>query len=94
MKYLRVLLVTFMLLGVAHATELEQSKAEYQNIVSAFTDNVNSQKLLLEGFKITNSTYRALVKEQARLQELAQNLAEKIKELEASVEDAVEKIEQ
>jgi beta-galactosidase GanA len=82
MKYVIVLLATFMLLGVAYAGELEDTKAEYQKVVNAFSANAHTQNLMVEGFKSTNLTYQALVREQVKLQEMAKKLAEKIKKLE------------
>jgi len=86
-KVFIVLVLSFALIGFAYATDdLEKLKTDYQNVVNSFTDNLNSQRLLVEGFKTTNSTYRALVAAQIKLQKQAKALDEKIKELETPPE--------
>jgi hypothetical protein len=68
--------------GVSYAGELEDLKAEQEKVVTAYNQNAESMRLLIEGFIATNTTYRALVKEQARLLGTVQKLNEKIRKLE------------
>lgn len=82
-RILALSVVLFLALGaVSFANELEKAKEDYTKVVSEFTDNLNNQKMLVEGFKATNSTYQALVKRQVQLQQIAKKLSDKIKELE------------
>jgi len=82
-KVLTILLVTFMLLGFAYASDdLAKLKADLQSLVNSYNDNANSQQLLIEGFKATNSTYQALVNAQTKLQKQAQVISGKIQKLE------------
>ena len=85
MKYFVIFAVSLMALAPAFADELEDTKAQYQQIVNSFTDNLNTQRLLVEGFKASNATFQALIKEQGKLQKQAQKLAGVIKKLEAPV---------
>ena len=91
-KILAVLFVTLMFSSFAYAgDELEKLQSDYDQVVAAFTENVNAQRLMVEGFKATSPTFRSLVNEQIRLQGIAKKLTEQIKELKApAVEEEVE----
>lgn len=96
--FLIVLILAFFVASILSqsaysADDLDKLKADYQNIVNSFTDNLNSQRLLVEGFKSTNSTYQALVAAQVKLQKKAKALADKIKELETPPEPVQEDAE-
>jgi len=82
-KVFTVLLVIFMLIGFAYASDdLAKLKTDLQSLVNSYNDNANSQQLLVEGFKATNSTYRALVDAQMELQKQARAISGKIQKLE------------
>ena len=85
-----VVLAFFAVSSLAFADEAEDLRTQYQSVLSALADNINSQKLLIEGFKSTNSTYRSLVQQQTKLQKRGQALFEKLKALENPPEPAVE----
>ena len=88
-RILAVLFVTIMLTGVSFAADdIEKLRAEYQEIVATFQNNVETQSLLVEGFKSMNITYQAIVAQQLKLQEMAKVVAEKIQKLEAVVAPA------
>ena len=88
-RILAVLFVTIMLTGVSFAADdIEKLRAEYQEIVATFQNNVETQSLLVEGFKSMNITYQAIVAQQLKLQEMAKVVAGKIQKLEAVVAPA------
>lgn len=93
MKKILAVLVVLVFLSPAvlfAADDVEKLKADYQEVVKEFGGNLQTQQLLVEGFKQTNATYQALVARQLKLQKMAKNLADKIQKMEAPSPDAPE----
>jgi hypothetical protein len=82
MKILVVVFVVLLSVSVAFAGEYEQLQAQYQSVLQQLQENMNTQQMLLNGFKLSNSTYMGLVKAQQKLQKRGKAIAEKLNKLE------------
>jgi hypothetical protein len=91
-KILGVLAFLFVVIGIvfafsfiANGAEIDDLTANYQQVVDRFAQNAGTMNLLVEGFKSTNPTFQRLMTEQGELQQMAKDLAVKIKALETPV---------
>ena len=82
-----VFLVLFAVSTLAFAGEMEDLQSDYNKTLQALSKNIETQQMLMEGFKASNPTYRALVDQQQRLQKSAQDLAKKMQALQNPPEE-------
>ena len=80
MKKTVLVLAICLCASFAFAGQLEDLQGKYQLVLQELQQNLQTQQMLLNGFKMSNPTYMSLVKQQNKLQKQGKDLMKKIQE--------------